>query len=104
MKFSQSSFVYFHYPLEVAIRHLHKFGYHGIEIWGGRPHVYRHDLDDQLDGIRTLLHRLGMAVCNFIPAQFRYPSILCSLNETVRRESVQYIQGAIDNARKEHPP
>jgi protein FrlC len=37
-------------------------------------------------------------VPNFIPAQFRYPSILCSLKETVRRDSVRYIQDAIDNA------
>jgi len=100
MKFSQSSFVYFNYPLQEAIRRLHKFGYQGIEVWGGRPHAYRHDLDDEMDEIVTLLDRLEMKVPNFIPAQFRYPSILCSLNETVRRDSVRYIQDAIDNALK----
>ena len=97
-RFSQSSFVYFNYPLSEAIRRLHRFGYQGIEVWGGRPHAYRHDLDDQLDEIVTLLDRLGMEVSNFVPAQFRYPSILCSLNETVRRDSVRYIQDAIENA------
>ncbi len=98
VRFSQSSFVYFNYPLSEAIRRLHEFGYQGIEVWGGRPHAYRHDLDDQLDDIAAQLNRLGMAVSNFIPAQFRYPSILCSLNETVRRDSVRYVQDAIDNA------
>ena len=98
MKFAQSSFVYLNYPLPEAIRRLHRYGYQGIEVWGGRPHVYRHDLDDQLDDIAAQLDRLGMTVSNFIPAQFRYPSILCSLNETVRRDSVRYIQDAIDNA------
>lgn len=98
MKFSQSSFVYFNYPLQEAIRRLHQHGYHGIEIWGGRPHAYRHDLADELDEILALLDRFEMTVPNFIPAQFRYPSILCSLNETVRRDSVGYIQDAIDNA------
>lgn len=98
MNFSQSSFVYFNYPLQEAIRRLHKYGYQGIEIWGGRPHAYRHDLDDELDEIIALLDRLEMAVPNFIPAQFRYPSVLCSLNETVRQDSVAYIQDAIDNA------
>ena len=100
MKFSQSSFVYFNYPLQEAIRRLHKYGYQGIEVWGGRPHAYRHDLDDELDEIIALLDRLEMSVPNFVPAQFRYPSILCSLNETVRRDSVRYIQDAIDNAIK----
>jgi protein FrlC len=98
MKFSQSSFVYFNYPLQEAIRRLHEAGYQGIEVWGGRPHAYRHDLDDEMDDIIALLDRLEMGVPNFVPAQFRYPSILCSSNEAVRRDSVGYIQDAIDNA------
>ena len=98
MKFSQSSFVYFNYPIQAAIRRLHQLGYQGIEIWGGRPHFYRHDLDDELDDIIALLDELDMIIPNFIPAQFRYPSVLCSLNETVRQDSVRYVQDAIDNA------
>ena len=100
MKLSQSSFVYFNYSLQDAIRHLHEYGYDGIEIWGGRPHAYGGDLDEHLPEILGLLDRLEMDVPNYIPAQFRYPSILCSLNEVVRRDSVRYIQGAIDTARK----
>lgn len=98
MEFSQSSFVYFNYPLQEAIHRLDAVGYQGIEVWGGRPHAYRHDLDDQMDEILSLLDDRQIAVCNFIPAQFRYPSILCSLNEKVRKDSVRYIEDAIDNA------
>ena len=98
MRLAQSSFVYFNYPLPEAIRRLHRFGYQGIEIWGGRPHMYRHDLDAELDGIKALLDECEMTVPNFIPAQFRYPSILCSSNESVRCDSVRYIEDAIDNA------
>jgi len=100
MNFSQSSFVYFNYPLQEAIRRLHKYGYQGIEIWGGRPHAYRHDLDQEMDEIIALLDHLGMRAANFVPAQFRYPSILCSPNEIVRKDSVAYVQDAIDNAIK----
>ena len=100
MKFAQSSFVYFNYTLADAIRRLHKAGYEGIEIWGGRPHMYRHDLDGELESIGVLLSDCGMSVPNFIPAQFRYPSILCSSNQAVRRDSVRYVQDAIDNALK----
>lgn len=98
MKIAQSSFVYFNFSLQEAIRRLHLAGYQGIEVWGGRPHCYRHDLDEQLPEIKGLLADLGMEVPNFIPAQFRYPSILCSLNETVRQDSMAYIRDAIDNA------
>jgi protein FrlC len=99
-RFAQSSFVYLNYPLQEAIRRLHRFGYQGIEIWGGRPHLYRHDLDAELDSIKALLDQFEMTVPNFIPAQFRYPTILCSSNESVRRDSVRYIEDAIDNALK----
>jgi protein FrlC len=98
MKLAQSSAVYFNHSLAFAFRDLHRLGYEGVEIWGGRPHMYRHDLDDQLDELRRLCDELGLVVCNFIPAQYRYPSILCSANERVRKESVDYIKGALDNA------
>ena len=100
MKFAQSSAVYFNHSLQHAIRDLGRLGYDGIEIWGGRPHMYRNDLDQQLGEIRDLLHQFNLAVCNFIPAQFRYPSQLCSDNEHIRRESVEYILSAMKNAVK----
>jgi protein FrlC len=104
MKFAQSSFVYFNYSLQDAIRRLAQFGYDGIEIWGGRPHMYRDDLNDQLDALTRLLVQNRLTVCNFIPAQFRYPSILCSSNEMVRRDSVAYIKNAMDNATRVGAP
>ncbi len=98
MKFSQSSAVYFNYSLQYAIKDLSRLGYDGIEVWGGRPHMYRGDLDAELPQIKSLLKEYNLEICNFIPAQFRYPSILCSQNETVRTDSVEYICQAIDNA------
>ena len=104
MKFAQSSFIYFNYSLQDAIQRLARFDYDGIEIWGGRPHMYRDDLNDQLDALTRLLTQNHLTVCNFIPAQFRYPSILCSLNEAVRRDSVTYIKSAMDNATRVGAP
>ena len=100
MRFASSSMVYYNYSLQYAIRDLHSLGYHGIEIWAGRPHMYRDDLDGQVEELRGLLSECDMRVCNLIPAQFRYPSILCSENEKVRRDSVAYIRTAVDNAAK----
>ena len=104
MKLAQSSAVYFNYTLHHAINDLARLGYDGIEIWGGRPHMYRNDLDDQVDDIVFLLKKNRIQVCNFIPAQFRYPSILCSENDTVRKSSVDYIKSAMDNAVKVDSP
>lgn len=104
MKYAQSSAVYFNYSLEYAIKNLHELGYQGIEIWGGRPHMYRQDFDHQIDEIVSVLKMYKMEVCNFIPAQFRYPSVLCSPNERVRRDSIEYIKMAIENAMKVGSP
>jgi fructoselysine 3-epimerase len=100
MIFGQSSFVYFNYPLHYAIESMGKMGYHAIEIWGGRPHYYHDDLDDELPALLKLLDKYQMTVPNFIPAQFRYPSLLCSLNEKVRKNSVLHITKTIDTALK----
>lgn len=104
MKFAQSTFIYFNYPLRNAISRLHASGYQGVEIWGGRPHYYRRDLDGELNEILALLDTFEMVVPNFIPAQFRYPSLLCSLNESIRKDSVTYIKDNIDTAIKLHSP
>ena len=100
MKFSQSSIVYFNYTLKYCLVDLQKLGYKGIEVWGGRPHMYRHDLDDVIHEIKEFVAIHDMDVVNFVPAQFRYPSILCSENERARKDSIEYIKDAADNALK----
>ena len=98
MKFAQSSFVYSNYSLQHAIRSMGRMGYDGIAVWGGRPHMYRQDLHAQLREILDLLAEYKMEVCHVVPAQFRYPSLLSSTNEKVRRDSVRYIMDNADNA------
>jgi protein FrlC len=97
-KFAQSSAVYFNFTLEYAIKNLSSIGYDGIEIWGGRPHAYRDDLLEDSAKLKALIRDSGLEVCNFIPAQFRYPTLLCSDNERVRQDSVGYIASALRNA------
>ncbi|GAH45931.1 unnamed protein product, partial [marine sediment metagenome] len=74
MKLSQSTFVYFNYPLKEAVTRIAEAGYQGVEVWGGRPHAYRNDLTEaELKDIRSLIEDKGVEVSAFIPAQFRYP-------------------------------
>jgi protein FrlC len=99
MKSSLSSFVYFNYSLAGAIRCTAAAGFQGIDIWGGRPHAYRRDLSErELRDLRRLLQDQGLAVASFIPAQFRYPTSLCSPNDTIRTDSVAYIQDSMVTA------
>ncbi len=93
MKISLSSFLYLNYPLEEALRRIAQAGYDGVDIWGGRPHAYRNDLRrSEMRRLRVISERLGVEVASFIPAQFRYPTCLCSSSEGIRRDSVDYIK------------
>ncbi len=96
---SLSSFLYLNYPLTEAIRRISQAGYNGIDIWGGRPHAYRRDLRQfEIEELKGLLKSYTLGVASFIPAQFRYPTSLCSNNEIIRQDSIAYIQDSIKTA------
>lgn len=99
MKVSASSFVYYNFTLDEAIRRIAAAGFDGVDVWGGRPHAYRTDVGDQeIASLRRLLNDLKLTIPSFIPAQFRYPTCLCSGNEAIREGSVDYIRDSIETA------
>jgi len=99
MKLSQSTFVYFNYPLKEAVTRIVEAGYQGIEVWGGRPHAYRNDLTEaELKDIRSLIEDKGVEVSAFIPAQFRYPTSLVNPKEKIRKDSINYIKESFNTA------
>jgi protein FrlC len=99
MNIGLSSFLFLYYALGDAIRKTAEAGFDAIDIWGGRPHAYRNDLaPDEIHEINALLDQTHLRVASFIPAQFRYPTSLCSCNETIRQDSVVYILDAVETA------
>ncbi len=99
MKISTTTSVLVNYSIEEAIKYAAESGYEGIDIWGGRPHIYRHDFSaHELQRIRALLVQAKLAVPSFMPAFFRYPHSLVSPNDIVRRDSLQYMYECADNA------
>lgn len=105
MKYSLSTFVYYRYPLIECFNRIKKFGYQGVEIWGGRPHGYYEDMtDERIMKVKNTLETLNLEVSNYIPAQFRYPTNLASTDEEVRRNSVKYICSNVSVAEKLNAP
>jgi protein FrlC len=99
LKISLSSFLYFNYPLDEAVRRTAAAGFEGIDIWGGRPHAFGRDRSErELFAIRRLIADEGLEPASFIPAQFRYPTSLCSPMPVIHRESIRYIQDGIETA------
>jgi protein FrlC len=101
MKLSISTFVYCNYSIEETVKRISECGYQGIEIWGGRPHAYRNDLtEDEILNLRKLIEKSQLEISAFIPAQFRYPTSLCSPNAMIREDSVNYIKDSIVTSMK----
>jgi protein FrlC len=99
MKLSVASSVFVNYPLRDAIRMAANAGYAGIDIWGGRPHVYRRDFPEaELSKLKKLMQAESLEPASFMPAFFRYPHSLSSPNEVVRQDSLNYMYQCMDNA------
>ena len=72
-------------------------GYPGVEIWGGRPHAYYRDMNEEsLSAVKRIIEKTGIEISGFIPAQFGYPTSLCSPVQGIRTDSVEYIKRSID--------
>jgi fructoselysine 3-epimerase len=91
--------VYVNYPLAEVIPRVAAAGYELIDIWGGRPHVYRDSYTrGGLLGLRNLVENNGIKVSSFLPAFYRYPHSLSSSNEGIRLDTLDYVRQCADNA------
>jgi fructoselysine 3-epimerase len=99
MKISTATSVFVNYPLEEAVEQIIKAGYDGIDLWCGRPHLYRKDYSPEaLTQLRKRLEAGGLTPVSLMPAFFRYPFSLSSPSEIIRADSISYMEECIDNA------
>jgi fructoselysine 3-epimerase len=99
MQLSISTKLYLNYTLDETIKRVAKHGYQGIEIWGGRPHAYYRDMDkNSISLIRSSMEENRLVISGFIPAQFGYPTSLCSPVTSIRKDSVAYLKKSIDTS------
>lgn len=99
MKTSIASSVFVNYSIEDTVKIVSSIGFDGLDIWGGRPHIYRNDLDKKrLIKLSKLLNDEGITVPSFMPAFFRYPHSLSNPNPIIRNDSIDYMRECIYNA------
>jgi protein FrlC len=91
--------VLYQYSIQDAIPLVAEMGYNGIDIWGGRPHIYRKDFSEvELECLRKRIEDYGLVVSSFMPAFYRYPHSLSNPSAKVRQDSIEYMCQCIDNA------
>ena len=44
MKFSFLTYQFCRFGLEHSFKMAQEYGFEGVEVWGGRPHAYAHDM------------------------------------------------------------
>jgi sugar phosphate isomerase/epimerase len=99
MKLGIATSVFIQYPIHEAVTMIADAGYDGIDIWGGRPHVYRQDFSEkELVSLRKWIEDSGLEVSSFMPAFYHYPHSLSNPNPKVRRDSLDYMRVCLDNA------
>jgi len=99
MKISVVTSVLVNYRLNDAIDEIHKLGVAGVDIWCGRPHIYRKDYSEvMLIEIREKLRKLNISPVSLMPAFAHYPYSLSSPVDVIRQDSIGYMKDCIDNA------
>jgi len=99
MKLGAATSVFVNYFIPEIIPIISKAGFDGIDIWGGRPHIYRNDYDlKELQTIKERLEENNLKVSSFMPAFYRYPHSLSNPNPIIRKDSIDYMCICADNA------
>ena len=99
MKIGLFTMPYLRLPLERAFRDAKRFGFDGVEVWGGRPHAYAPDLKaGGLGDVRELSGRYGLPIIGYTPETNAYPYNMMIGSEVMRRDSLNYIKLSMDVA------
>jgi len=100
MKVSTVTSVLVHYTLDVAIDKVISIGFDGVDIWCGRPHLFRRDLSEEaVSALGAKIKKSGLKIVTIMPAFYRYPFSLSSPVESIYRDSIGYMKDCIDNAK-----
>jgi len=99
MKVSTATSILVNYPLKSAIDKVISIGFDGVDMWCGRPHLFRRDYSEEsVSALGSTIREKGLRVVSVMPAFYRYPFSLSSPIEPIRLDSIGYMKDCIDNA------
>lgn len=97
MKFGCFSLDFRRFSLETACKAASRYGFDGIEIWGGRPHAYPYDMDiGEIKRIIEWKKKYKLDIPMYTPNALGMPYNLCSLDERERKDAMAYFKTAIN--------
>jgi protein FrlC len=101
MKIGMFTFSYMRLPIERAFEDANRFGYDGIEIWGGRPHAYSFDLvKGGIQELKELSSEYSLPIIGYTPEMNMYPYNMMLGSEAMRQDSIEYVKLSMDVAKE----
>ena len=99
MKFGLISLDFRRFPLERCFAIAHRYGYDGVEIWGGRPHAAPQDMDAAaVQAIKAMKRRFCLEVPMYTPAVLGMGLCLCSESDAERSDAIRLYEKAAEVA------
>ena len=99
MKFSFLTYQFCRFGLEHSFKMAQEYGFEGVEVWGGRPHAYAHDMGrEEIQAILGWKKQYGVEISMFTPEILAYPYSLTSSMEKERRETIEYLLKSVETA------
>lgn len=99
MKFGCFSLDFRRFPIEVAFNVTAKYGFDGLELWGGRPHAYPYDMDlSETKKIVNLKKKYNLEIPMYTPNAIGMPVRLTSLDSREQADALAYFKKAIEAA------
>ncbi len=99
MKFAFLTLDFRRFPLSFAFECASRYGFDGIEIWGGRPHAYAPDVDgEKIAEIRALQKKYGLEIPMFCPDGLNQNKRLTVADGKERADALRFVKQNIDVA------
>jgi protein FrlC len=99
MRISTATSILVNFPLKSAIDKVISLGFDGVDIWTGRPHLYRKDYSaEAVTELGVEMKERGLSAVTVMPAFYRYPYSLSSPIEPICKDTICYMKDSIDNA------
>ena len=96
MKYGCFSLDFRRFSLETAFRLAAKYGFDGLEIWGGRPHAFPYDIEKgKIDEILKLKLKYNLEIPMYTPNAIGTQFNLCSLDLREQEDCMDYYKTAI---------
>jgi protein FrlC len=105
MKIATLTVLFCRHPLEKVFQIASSQGYDGIELWGGRPHAYPYDMDEErIADVLRMKEQYHLEIPMYTPELLAYPYNVATQDPVERQDTIDYLKRAVEVAKAIESP